>query len=245
MKYCMMIVLLLLVQSSMPAYAPSIEGADRARLEESFRTKTAEEVFTAIYETNYWHGWESRSGQGSNVAKTVSIRTALAEIIQRYNIKTLTDAPCGDFNWMKALIDTLHLELYIGIDIVKSVIKECQQKYGSSRTLFMYADLITCPLPKVDMIFSRDCLAHMSYSDALNTLKNFKESGSIYLLTSHHIATQANSSIVTGEHYAINLTLPPFNLPAPLLVVLEREVEPASAHQGKALALWRLEDIVL
>lgn len=223
----------------------SIEGAARAQLEESFKTKSAEEVFTAIYETNYWCGWESRSGQGSNISTTIGVRSALIDIVQRYHIKTLLDAPCGDFNWMKAVIDSLGLELYLGVDIVKSVVKECQQKYGSPRVLFMYADLITTPLPKMDLIFSRDCLAHMSYADAMQTLANFKASGSAYLLTSHHLATSANTAIVTGNYYSINLTLPPFNFPAPLLIILEKGVEPASAHQGKALALWRFEDLPL
>ena len=221
----------------------SIEGEARKQLEESFKHKTAEEIFTDIYNTNYWHGWESRSGQGSNLSTTKTIRAALPDIVHHFGIKTMVDAPCGDFNWMKSIINELSLDLYVGIDIVKPVIEQCQRTYGSSSIVFKRADLITTPLERYDLIFSRDCLAHMSYQNAMKVVKNFKSSGSTYLLTSHHIHTKKNRLITNGDHYPINLMLSPFHFPKPLFVVVERDAEVASAHQGKCLALWRLSDI--
>lgn len=221
----------------------SIEGKERALLTESFATKTVEEIFESIYRTNYWHGWESISGQGSNLSKTQSIRKQLPQLCKDLHITTMIDAPCGDFNWMKSVIDDLGLELYIGFDIVKELIYENQQKYGISQRLFRHANLINDPLPKVDLIFSRDCLAHLSYKNAGAVLRNFKASGSTYLLTSHHVNTQENRDIVDGNHYPINLMCAPFNFPEPMLIIAETDAEMATAHQGKSLALWSLDAI--
>jgi len=221
----------------------SIEGAERTDLCMSFKAKEVEEIFTDIYRTNFWHGWESISGQGSNISKTRYIRAVLPNVLKNLNIKTMLDAPCGDFNWMRVLIDELDLELYIGLDIVKDVIHKNQQTHGTSRRVFMFANLVDTPVPKVDLIFSRDCLAHLSYKNARSVLERFKQSGSTYLLTSHHINTQQNRNIVNGDHYPIKLIIAPFNFPEPLAIIEEKDSEMASAHQGKCLALWRLEDI--
>ncbi len=237
---------LVLLLFSIPLIAKipkSIEGEARLELGLTFKNKETEEVFTDIYRTNYWRGWESISGQGSNISTTKYIRTALPEILKTLNIKTMLDAPCGDFNWMQRVLDDVDLELYIGLDIVKALIHETQQKYGTNRRVFMYANLIDTPVPKVDLIFSRDCLAHLSYKSARSALKHFKESGSTYLLTSHHVNTHENCDRLNGRHYPIRLTIAPFNFPDPIAIIEEKDAEMASAHQGKCLALWRLEDI--
>ena len=239
---------LLVLFFSIPLFAQipkSIEGEARLELGLTFKNKETEEVFTDIYRTNYWRGWESISGQGSNISTTQYIRNALPDLLKTLNIKTMLDAPCGDFNWMRAVIDEFDLEMYLGLDIVKPLIHETQQKYGTSKRIFMYANLIDTPVPKVDLIFSRDCLAHLSYKDARSVLTHFKDSGSTYLLTSHHVHTNENLNKLNGRHYPIRMTIAPFNFPEPLAIIQEKDAEMASAHQGKCLALWRLDDIDL
>lgn len=58
-------------------------------------------TFTSIYRNNGWGSLESRSGAGSTLASTANIRRELPGLVERLNIRTLLDAPCGDFNWMK------------------------------------------------------------------------------------------------------------------------------------------------
>ena len=64
------------------------------------KTKSIEERFNKIYSTNYWLDDESRSGTGSSLRSTENIRFHLPKILEKFNIKKLFDAPCGDFNWM-------------------------------------------------------------------------------------------------------------------------------------------------
>lgn len=44
---------------------------------------------------------ESKSGGGSTISSTTTLRHFLPIFFQKYNIKTILDIPCGDYNWMK------------------------------------------------------------------------------------------------------------------------------------------------
>src|SRR5438445_555865 len=59
------------------------------------------QVFTNIFRRNWWNNDESRSGWGAELRRTVSIRAALPDFVQRHSVQSLLDAPCGDFHWMK------------------------------------------------------------------------------------------------------------------------------------------------
>ena len=63
---------------------------------------------------------ESLSGDGSGIKQTNTIRKEIPKIINKYKIKTIFDAACGDFFWMKYLINKK--VDYIGGDIVKKII---------------------------------------------------------------------------------------------------------------------------
>ena len=59
---------------------------------------------------------ESLSGDGSGSKQTVVIRKKIPLIIQKYNIKSIFDAACGDFYWMKFIIN--NKIQYIGADLI-------------------------------------------------------------------------------------------------------------------------------
>ena len=64
------------------------------------------ERFSQIYYGNMFGGMESRSGEGSNMVQTSEIRRELPKLLHELGIKTLLDAPCGDWHWMKATPST-------------------------------------------------------------------------------------------------------------------------------------------
>jgi hypothetical protein len=204
---------------------------------------TASELFNSIYSVNYWCCDESVSGGGSTLASTEVIRAELPKIIQIFKIRSLLDAPCGDFNWMKTL--NLPIDHYFGVDIVQDLIANNKRQYENNRNSFYCLDLIVDELPQADLIFCRDCLAHLSLANALSVVKNFKASGAIYLLATTHIATMHNKNINAGETSPYNLQLPPFNFPKPLLVIEETSAENHSRCSRKSLGLWKLEDITI
>jgi hypothetical protein len=70
---------------------------------------------------NYW-GYESVSGSRSTVRYTENIREEIPKIITQFNIKSIFDAPCGDFNWIYFLLNKIKIN-YIGADSVPDIIE--------------------------------------------------------------------------------------------------------------------------
>ena len=93
--------------------------------------KDPEKRFTKIYLENHWNDSESRSGEGSTLENTQNVRNELPKILKKYNIKSMLDAPCGDFNWMKSITQDVSIK-YIGGDIVKPMIENNQAKHGDN-----------------------------------------------------------------------------------------------------------------
>lgn len=187
-----------------------------------FLLKSSENVFTEIYQTNLWESDESRSGGGSTMMATKVIRSQLPEIIRDYSVKSMLDIPCGDYNWMKTVDKGCE---YIGADVVEELIESNKALYSSEKVQFRHLDLIHDDLPKVDLIFCRDCLQHLSYSDVMNAVNNIKRSGSSYLLVTSYHRTKKNHDIHSGDYRALNLLIPPFRFPKPLSVIEEKPKE--------------------
>ena len=59
------------------------------------------DVFESIMALNRWSGEESRSGPGSTLIYTYNLRRQLIEFLAQFPVKTIFDAPCGDFHWMR------------------------------------------------------------------------------------------------------------------------------------------------
>jgi hypothetical protein len=201
------------------------------------------EKFSEVYEKNIFAGRISRSGEGSDLVQTELIRHELPKIVKEYSIKTFLDAPCGDWYWMKET--NLGVEQYIGVDIVDAMIEKHKTTYGGPTRTFLCLNLATDRLPKADLIFSRDCLVHLNFEDALRIISNFKKSGAKYLLTTTFVDRTRNNNLEGKDSFwrALNMCLAPFNFPEPLLIINEGCTEEAGQYADKALGLWLLSDI--
>lgn len=195
-------------------------------------------TFAPFYTENRWGDDESVSGPGSSLTRTAKLRLELPALLHDIGARTLLDAPCGDFNWMKDL--QLGLEHYIGVDIVPDLIARNQNLYGNDERRFLALDLTRDELPRVDVILCRDCLIHFSYRHIAAAIKNFKRSGSTYLLTNSYPGWRKNVDIPTGDFRHLNLALPPFNFPPPLKQIDEKSPEEQAEFFGKILGLWKL-----
>jgi len=191
------------------------------------------EAFARIYQSNEWGSAESRSGLGSAYATTHRVRTVLPMLLRALDVTSMLDAPCGDFNWMR-FVD-LGKTHYIGSDIVPEVIETNRMRYADRE--FHVLDLAAEPLPNVDLIFSRDCLQHLTEPDIWRVLRNFKRCGARWLLTSSHSTTAQDIALETGGFGFLNLQQPPFSLPLPLLVM------PEEHYASKAMCLWDMTQI--
>ena len=217
----------------------------RARLCENALTggRTLEERFSWIYEKNYWGNLESRSGNGSSLEYTEAIRARLPEILDKYSIKLVLDAPCGDFNWMKHVVVGRSIR-YIGADIVPQLISNLQAEYEDQNIEFMSLDLTSNSMPPADLFFCRDLLFHLSFEDARKVLENYLESGTPYILTTSHElrGVVRNSDITSGDFRMVDLTLHPFSFPEAALEVIP-DFKPPDPERN--MKLWTRRDVAV
>jgi methyltransferase family protein len=187
--------------------------------------------FSRIYRTNMWQSGKSRSGPGSTLAATVSIRLQLAALLQEIGVRTIVDAGCGDFNWLSR-VDLKDFQ-YIGVDVVGSVIIELRQEYQTPSRRFVLQDIVKS-LTSGDLVFCRHVLQHLPNRDIMRFLAAVSDSKAHYLLTTTYPEVNENVNTYRGGLRLNNMERPPFNLP-PAMRMFEDGDGP--------LGLWRVEQL--
>jgi hypothetical protein len=200
--------------------------------------RPAAEIFTAVYEKRFWNDKESVSGSGSTLIATEGLRQSLPTLLQEFAIRSVFDAPCGDFNWMQHVVRESNVR-YRGADIVPHLIEKNIEKYQADDTGFSVADICVNSFPQADLWLCRDCLPHLSYQDILRALTNFCGSGIPLMLTTTASDRSGivNFDIPTGSFREINLFAEPFLLSPNTLF---RIADPSADGE---LCLWSRDQI--
>lgn len=212
-------------------------------MQRALSTKDPAVIFETIHRANLWSKGESVSGPGSSLAYTQNLRLQLPTLLAQFSIRTIYDAPCGDFNWMSMIdLETPRID-YRGVDIVKFVIDQNRARFSGPRRHFEVANIIIAPFPDADLWICRDALFHFSYADILLTLQHFVSSKVKYILTTTHITRPQfeNRDIPTGDYRPIDLFAPPFNLPTDVLFKITDYIEP---YEPREMCLWSREQLV-
>ena len=201
-----------------------------------------ESTFTEIYKRNLWGSNESVSGPGSTLDYTTNLRSRLPELLEEFSIKSVFDAPCGDLNWMKYLLDDIDIN-YIGGDIVLPLIQSHRLKYKRANVDFIHIDLTKEKFPKSELMICRDCLFHLSFHDTLSVLQNFVDSNIKYLLTTTHKKSNRfeNIDITTGGVRLIDLFSAPYHFPQEVLFRIEDWKAP---YQEREMCLWSRDQVI-
>jgi hypothetical protein len=197
--------------------------------------------FNEIYLTNAFNGRESRSGGGSSLFQTRKICKAIPKLIQDLDIHHLLDVPCGDWNWMQ-YVDLGDIR-YTGGDVVKNVVDQNNAAYGNETRCFKQLNVVTDPIPHVDLILCRDGLVHMNFSDGLSAIEQFRKSGTKWLLSTTFTDRDSNCELYEGLGWRpLNLEKPPYNLGKAELYIIEGCTEDNGHYSDKSLGLWRINE---
>lgn len=207
-----------------------------------FEYESIEDRFTQIYQSNFWGAKESVSGTGSTLLYTENLRNKLPYLFKKHSIKSIFDAPCGDFNWMKLLLSKININ-YIGGDIVKDLISSLNSKYKNDNTNFIHIDLIVGKFPSADLMICRDCLFHLSFENTKSVLNNFINSGILYLLTTTHKNTIGfqNQNILTGSFREIDLFSIPYSFDQHPIDRIDDWMYPEPERE---MCLWSRDQII-
>ncbi len=200
-----------------------------------------QKTFNEIYETNHWRDEESVSGPGSNSNAAKNLIERLPIILKKYNIKSIIDAPCGDFKWMSKV--NLQQIDYLGCDIVQDLIDKNQKYFGNQNINFKKIDICNDELPGFELMLVRDCLVHMNHDLVKKFLLNVRKSNVKYLLLTSFPLTKYNHNIYTGNWWPMNMEIHPFNLPAPLDRITEDGDEFNGQFPDKSLFLYKVSDL--
>ena len=203
---------------------------------------SVEKVFKDRFDNKAWGKGESISGSGSSLAKTRRIANELPKVLAHFQIRSLLDIPCGDFHWFRT-VDLTGVD-YIGADIVPDLI--CHNKqYERPGVRFDTLDILTSQLPSVDLIFTRDCLVHLSNEQIVTALRNIKRSGAKWFMATTFPGCEVNHNISPGAWRRINMEEKPFNLPVPDRYIFEYCTELENRCRDKSLGLWKTESIYI
>ena len=204
--------------------------------------------FKEIYDNNLWLSSESKSGTGSTLVATKEIRDGLYDIFLNYEIDTLLDYGCGDFNWMKEFAVILHK--YVGMEIVDELVADNREKYKdynnvvfSNSTPELFDMYLAQPFHS---ILVRDVLVHFSDQHVTEFLEKISKSNIKYMFATNFLGKGHNNDIQTGWWRDMCLMNPPFNLVNPIeTIVCYSEPFVINEAQGtrydKTLSMWEIK----
>jgi len=230
-----------LIRKLLPRYL--LKRIRRFRAKLMNRHRSAEDIFTEIYDKHIWGGSQGEfySGPGSARKQIVSPYISMvSEMASNESFLGLTfvDLGCGDFRVGKQLLPLC--SDYIGVDIVEPLICRNTKKYGNATTRFIHSDIVNDELPSGDVCLVRQVLQHLSNQQILGILQKLRKFRWVFI-TEHYPANnnaiKPNIDKVHGHHIRVRknsgvfLSEPPFELPKETLTEV-LEVPAGGPRQG-------------
>ena len=191
------------------------------------------QVFIEYFDRGFWGNKTGSSGPNSDPALTPVLRENLSALFKEYNVKSIVDAGCGDCNLFKNM--SIENISYIGVEVVPKLTALNVKTFKSNLNMsFQTLDVVNNPIPKGDIIISRDVVHYLPNELIFKFLDNCRASGSEYLLITHntHSELSANCETELGVFRPVNLSQGPFNL-EPITTIQEDVF-------AKQLALYKL-----
>ena len=173
-----------------------------------------QEVFTDIYANKAWGTnaeGEGHSGGGSTLDSTKPYRQFLQKIFKVFQIRSVVDVGCGDWEFSKAM-DWEGIDYY-GYDVVESVIAKNNELYENEHIHFIHANGVEEDLLEADLLICKDVLQHLSNEDILAFLEQAPKFKYCLITNDTDIGGKnVNYQINRGESRPLDLTEPPFSV---------------------------------
>lgn len=187
--------------------------------------RSVEDVFTKIYERNLWGGKPGEFCSGSGSSNEEAVSAYISMVAEKASSEgffggKFVDLGCGDFRVGGRLIP--FCSDYTGVDVVRSLIRTNEEKYGGPAVRFLHIDIVKDDLPVGDVCFVRQVFQHLS-NEQINSVIPKLSSYKWVFVTEHHprdgSAVTPNRDKTHGgdirlyENSGVYLSEAPFNLP--------------------------------
>ncbi len=202
--------------------------------------KDLKAIFSKHYRGGMWKGGypETVCGKGSTLNATQYVRRELPNLISILGVRSIFDAPCGDFTWFQ------HLELpgvvYIGGDIVEDMISANNKAYGAPSRKFIVCDVTTSALPPSDLMICRDLIQHLPNKAIDAFFENFLKSDIKYLAITNHTKPKNVEQSTAIRFRSVNLNIEPYNF-EDAAINLRDWVE--GVNSERYLSVWKHSEI--
>jgi SAM-dependent methyltransferase len=141
-----------------------VQAYRRTALRRANASQSAADVFSDVYKTGQWgRDQEFDSGYGSRDDVTQAYKDFARSLIKETGARRAVDIGCGDFRVAAGFVDSL--ELYIGIDVVPSLIERNIKEFGRPGVQFQSMDAAAADMPDADICFIRQVLQHLSNAE--------------------------------------------------------------------------------
>jgi len=219
------------------------------RLRRENESKSAAEVFGAVYAKNLWGGapGEYNSGRGSDPDLVGPYCALVRRFVAERGVRSVLDVGCGDFRVGRQLLEPG--VRYLGVDVVPDLIARNAHEFGTDLIEFRTLNVVEDALPGADLVLVRQVLQHLSNAEIARVLDKLRRFPRV-LITEHYPAPGArrapnldkphggDTRIPDGS--AVYLDEPPFLL-RDLRLVLETPLPRGVGAEGETLRTFLLE----
>ena len=175
--------------------------------------------FEDIYDNRLWSTDNGGSGTGSSLAVTQYAMSCVRTVVNKFQIGSMADVPCGGMHWQPSLLRDLKDDVrdfsFLGTDIVRSVIQANEARFSNESWMhFEVLDFTRALVPAgIELILCRDALQHLPLGKAIDALEMFSKSTARFLLLGSYLGTDGKNALIeVGDYYSIDVTTDPFLL---------------------------------
>jgi SAM-dependent methyltransferase len=176
------------VQAVFPDLASArLERNWQAYFPERPDARSPTEIFSEIYQNNWWGGQpgELYSGNGSGPEASASFVQTVREYIESHGIRSVVDLGCGDFR-IGSQLPRPGLT-YTGVDVVPALVESHQRTFARAGVEFVAVDIVDDELPNGDLYLLRQVLQHLSNAQIARVLAKLRDKPHV-IISEHHPA---------------------------------------------------------
>lgn len=200
--------------------------------ESTLRQMPMEDAFDTIYRKKIWGSRNNLSGPGSYGKWAAEYVSCLRRLIQEFDIHTIFDAGCGDFNVGMQI--SPYVESYIAADISKTIIDRNRKEFRDlGNVKFLHANICKDAIPYADLVTVRQVFQHLTNAQIDEALRNIEMSNPRLIVIGEHVCARGQMTVPNidlaahssgtrvSQRSGVIISAPPFSRNATLYAEIE------------------------